>query len=288
MPTQQSMKRRIDRTRDLQSVVGTMKALAAVSIRQYEKAAESIDAFNQTVDLGLRVVLGSFAAAPHPPRDGGGRPAAVVVGSDQGMCGRFNEDAADYALDLFRREASGEVWRVVTVGERVAAPLTASGHTVMQRFSAPGAASGITPLVQAILPVLGNTERLGTLLVVHNRHPSGASYEPAFARLLPLDRRWIASFRSQPWPTNQLPTFRVERDRLFAFLVRQHLFAAIYRAVAHSLSAENASRLAAMQVAEKNIDERLNELTETYHRLRQSTITSELLDIVSGFEALTG
>jgi len=286
MPTQQNMKRRIDRTRDLQSVVGTMKALAAVSIRQYEKAAESIDAFNETVELGLRIVLRSFGAAAPPPRDGAGGAAAVVVGSDQGMCGRFNEDAAEYALQLFQREGSGETWRVVIVGERVAAPLAASGHSVVHRFDTPGAASGITRLVQGILSVLGNTERLGTVLVVHNRHPSGSSYEPSFARLLPLDRRWIASFRDRPWPTNQLPAFRVERGRLFAFLVRQYLFVAIYRAVAHSLSAENASRLAAMQVAEKNIEERLGELTESYHRLRQSAITGELLDIVSGFEAL--
>jgi F-type H+-transporting ATPase subunit gamma len=67
--------------------------------------------------------------------------------------------------------------------------------------------------------------------------------------------------------------------------VRQHYFVVLFRACAESLAAEHGSRLAAMQAAEKNVDERLEEVTGRFRRVRQERITSELLDVVSGFEA---
>jgi len=75
---------------------------------------------------------------------------------------------------------------------------------------------------------------------------------------------------------------------LFSALIRQHLFVVLYRAVAESLASENASRLASMQAAEKNIQEHLAGLTMRYHQERQQSITEELLDIVTGFETLIG
>jgi F-type H+-transporting ATPase subunit gamma len=70
-------------------------------------------------------------------------------------------------------------------------------------------------------------------------------------------------------------------------LVREFLFVSLYRACAESLASENASRLAAMQRAEKNIDDLLEALSHTFHRLRQSGIDEELFDVISGFEALS-
>ena len=70
-------------------------------------------------------------------------------------------------------------------------------------------------------------------------------------------------------------------------LIREYLFVSLFRACAESLASENASRLAAMQRADKNIDELLEDLNRTFHRLRQSGIDEELFDVVSGFEALT-
>lgn len=71
-------------------------------------------------------------------------------------------------------------------------------------------------------------------------------------------------------------------------LIREYLFVSLFRACAESLASENASRLAAMQRADKNIDELLEDLNGTFHRLRQSGIDEELFDVISGFEALTG
>jgi len=69
-------------------------------------------------------------------------------------------------------------------------------------------------------------------------------------------------------------------------LIREYLFVSLFRACAESLASENASRLTAMQRADKNIDELLENLNGTFHRLRQSGIDAELFDVISGFEAL--
>jgi F-type H+-transporting ATPase subunit gamma len=281
------MRKRIERTEDLQSVVGTMKALAAVSIRQYEQAAASIDEFYRTVRLGLRIVLGNFNPHTGPERSRGGRRVAVILGSDQGMCGKFNEDIYHFTGRHLAGAHAERPWHVLAVGERIASLLQQDNASLIGTFSVPGSTDAITPLVQDILARLGGTEELSAVKVLFNRHVSGAAYEPTMVQLLPLDRQWLDAVCRMEWPTHQLPAFRVERNRLFADLIRHYLFVSLYRAAAHSLAGENASRLAAMQVAEKNIEERLGGLTTLYHRQRQSAITEELLDIVSGFEVLS-
>lgn len=80
--------------------------------------------------------------------------------------------------------------------------------------------------------------------------------------------------------------FRMDEARLFQWLIREYLFVSLFRAFAESLASENASRLASMQVAERNIEERLHTLTTESRQLRQTTITDELLDIISSYEAL--
>jgi F-type H+-transporting ATPase subunit gamma len=89
------------------------------------------------------------------------------------------------------------------------------------------------------------------------------------------------------WPTGNLPEVVGEGIATVRALIREYLFISLFRACAESLASENASRLAAMQRAEKNIDELLDNLHSTFHRVRQGTIDEELFDVVTGFEALS-
>ncbi|MDB9337432.1 F0F1 ATP synthase subunit gamma, partial [Nodularia spumigena] len=104
---------------------------------------------------------------------------------------------------------------------------------------------------------------------------------------LPVDPNWLKNLEKKAWSTPVLPTFTMNENQLFSALIRQYLFISLYLALAESLASENASRLSSMQAAEKNIEERLSDFNADYRRQRQSSITAELLDIVSGFEALT-
>lgn len=105
--------------------------------------------------------------------------------------------------------------------------------------------------------------------------------------MLPLNETLQQNLADIKWPTNNLPEVLPEREQTLSALVREYLFVSLFRACAESLASENASRLAAMQRAEKNIEEQQYELNRTFHSLRQSGIDEELFDVVSGFEALS-
>jgi len=121
----------------------------------------------------------------------------------------------------------------------------------------------------------------------YNRPTSRAAYAPVAQRLLPLDDNWRLKLSAIAWPTGNLPEVMGETTATLRALIREYLFISLFRACAESLSSENASRLAAMQRADKNIDGLLEDLNGAFHRLRQSAIDEELFDVVSGFEALT-
>ena len=104
--------------------------------------------------------------------------------------------------------------------------------------------------------------------------------------MLPLDAQWQQGLAKVPWPTENLPEVMGGGTATLRALIREYLFISLFRACAESLASENASRLAAMQRADKNIDDLLEKLHGTFHRLRQSGIDEELFDVISGFEAL--
>lgn len=148
----------------------------------------------------------------------------------------------------------------------------------------------ITPLIGQILVEHETHEAWGEVTELHlfyNRPTSGAVYAPIHQRLLPLDETWRRELAGIPWPTKPLPEVIGGRATLRA-LIREYLFVSLFRACAESLASENASRLAAMERADRNIDELLEDLNGTFHRLRQSGIDAELFDVISGFEALRG
>lgn len=293
MQTVESLKRTIKSAQDLQSVVRTMKALAAVSIRQYQKAVESLADYNRTVEMGMQVALAQKAnfeviEAPSPSR----RAGVIIFGSDQGLCGQLNEQIATHALRELAASGVGKASReVITVGQRVNDYVEDAGQPVAENLTNPSSTAGITPMVQELILILEDwhiKRRFEHVYLFYNEYLSGASYRPHTLHLLPLDKVFLDHLAHRPWASRSLPFFTMEWNMLFSGLVREYFFVSLYRAFAESLASENASRLASMQNAEKNIEERLQELFGQFHRQRQMTITEELLDIVSGFEALSG
>jgi F-type H+-transporting ATPase subunit gamma len=175
------------------------------------------------------------------------------------------------------------------VGERVYARLADAGFEMKGPVQVPNDVSGIAALVghlQVHSETPGIYEGREPLHVFHNRQSTGAGYEPMSQRLLPLDRVWRDTLIACHWPTKTPPEMLAGPDIILRALVREYLFVSLFRACAESLASENASRLAAMQRAEKNIDEMADELTRRFHRVRQTSIDEELFDVVSGFEAL--
>jgi F-type H+-transporting ATPase subunit gamma len=286
----EQLKRKIKSAGDLLSVVKTMKVLAAVSIRQYERATESLVEYNRTVEMGLQVVLkqrpdGIRIAEPVPKE----RLGAIIFGSDQGMVGQFNEVIARHAVSEINKLQVKQKNRIVlAVGMRVIPSLEEAGQPVEEYFSSPGSTAAITSAVEDLtlkMEKWRSQQKIDQIIIFYNRE-SGASYSPHTIQLLPVDPGWFQDLEQKPWPSRAIPFFTMDWNRLFSSLIQQYLFVSLYRAFAESLASENAGRLASMQAAEKNIEDLLEELNSQFQQQRQSSITEELLDIVAGFEAL--
>jgi F-type H+-transporting ATPase subunit gamma len=285
------LRRQIRSAGDLQSVVRSMKALAASSIGQYEKSVHALGDYYRTVELGLsacfRAAQSAALAGETNLNTRAGETGAVVFGSDQGLVGQFNDIVTDYAIKtLSALPGKPKVW---AVGERVHARLADAGLNPIGLFTVPNSIQAITPLVGQI-QIESEAHRTAgecaQLYVFHNRPKSGALYEPISQRLLPLDAEWQQGLKEIPWPTKTLPEVMSSGTATVGALIREYLFISLFRACAESLASENASRLAAMQRADKNIDDLLETLHGTYHRLRQSGIDEELFDVISGYESL--
>ena len=291
MDTIESLRRKIEVSRELRDIVKTMKTMAAVSIRQYDRAVASLRQYNRTIEMGLQIVMRHNREDKHPPRPSPGRRlGAIIFGSEMGMCGQFNEVLVSFALDRFNQMQTAEEDRaIIAVGARAVSRLEEAGVQAEASFAMPGAVSGSTSRVQELLLKIeawqcpGGIDRV---MLFHQQPVPGGPYRPQAVPLLPVDLDWLAGLGQAPWPSRVIPTYTMPRPRLVYALLGQYLFVSLYRALAESLAAENAARLAAMQAAEKNIEDRLKELSLQYNQLRQSTITEELLDIVAGFETL--
>jgi F-type H+-transporting ATPase subunit gamma len=290
--TPDSLRRKISSAGDLQSVVRTMKALAASSIGQYEKSVRALADYYRTVELGLGACLREIA--PTVSTVGGKAPTsaaanAIVFGSDQGLVGRFNDVVAEYAIKtLSGCTGQTQVW---AVGERVHARLADAGLRPVGLFAVPNSVQAISPLVGRI-QIDSEAHRTShdntAVWVFHNRPVSGAAYEPVGQRLLPLDAMWRQDLAGVSWPTGNLPEVMGDAVATLRALIREYLFISLFRACAESLASENRSRLAAMERADKNINDLLDHLHAASHQLRQSGIDEELFDVIAGFEALVG
>ena len=290
MQTLEILEKKIRTAADLLSVVKTLKTLAAVNIRQYERAVLSLETYCKVVDMGWQALFRNTELERMP----GKRKTAVIIiiGTDQGMCGRFNELIMATALSesekLRKEDVAVFFW---TIGEKISTAVTDGGFETSLRYQAPGSFQSVNMMVGNMT---GKMEDWRTnrgaehFYLCHNILSVKAAYEQVFYPFLPLDDKWAGRRKNMPWPGKCLPLVGLPRADMFRQLFRQYLYVSLYRALVQSLAGENQARLTAMKAAEKNIEELEADLKKNHREQRQMSITNELLDIIAGFEALGG
>lgn len=286
--TSASLRRKLATAGDLHAVVRTMKAMAASQISQYDSAVAALDAYYRTVQLALVACLQQNEPAQQRPAPPATAPIdAIVFGSDLGMVGQFNDTILAFAFDtLATLPGEKKVW---AVGQRIAAQLATGPWSAGPGFDLPASIGGTAALVGELLLALDARRAPGPppqVYLFHHRPGQPGSYAPVCQRLLPLDDAWLRQTAALRWPTRMRPEVIGPPAATLMACISEYLFVSLFRACAESQASENASRLAAMQRAEKNIDELLEQLNSEFHRLRQAAIDEELFDLVAGFEAL--
>jgi len=283
----ESLSRRTISMTGIRSVVHTMKTLSVINSAPYAHAVEAIEAYHDSVLMGLHAflrVIGSYDPAP----SGAAHHAIIVFGSDHGLCGNYNEVLACHVAG---RLAKIGKTTVVSVGAQMADALRDQGLAPESQFFPPASVDGIERLANQLtqhLDEIRDGRSVGDIAVslAYFTRDGANGQRPECTDLLPLDPVLVRNLEGTPWASRSLPAFSMPADDLFRALIRNHLFASLFRAAAEALVTENAARLALMQQAEQSVDERLDGLKSEMRSLRQSAITTEILDVIIGFEAL--
>lgn len=292
METLEDLRSKTEGAKDLKSVVSAMKAMAASNITQYENAVSSLGEYYHTVALGIIAYFKAEKIAAIVEKAASNKNdeaiiCAIVFGSDQGLVGQFNDAMASFvATSLKALPGKKEVW---VIGERVQFLLSDEGYEISKTYSVPNDIAAVTPLVTTLLnesQQRQEKEKNVAFYIFHNQPKAPSGYTPVMQRFLPLDEEWKNKIQETKWPTNLIPQIAGGAQPTLAALINGYLFTFLFKACVESLASENASRLDAMQRAEKNISDLLEDLGKKYDSLRQRSIDEELFDVVSGFEAL--
>ena len=285
--TLEALSRRVATLSSIKGVVRTMKVLSAVNAAPYEAAVASIEQYHATILDGLQILMRStgrpISDSPMSLSPG----IALVLGSDHGLCGGYNETVAEAAA---ARIGSGE-WQLFVVGAKMDAALSDRDLTSVTRFTPPASADGIRRLAGEVLIALDGARAAPgsedtAVILIHMKPGDQGRQVPNIQSLLPIDPELLADLARRPWKSRSLPMVTMAPGALFAALIRNHLFASVFRAAAEAMATENAARLALMQQAEHAIDDRLDELLFQTRSARQSEVTNELLDVIAATEAL--
>lgn len=271
--------------RSIRGIVRTMKTMSAINAAPYERAADAMLAYRETVLTAFQAFIEARGALPALPA-GGGAPIVIALGSDHGLCGNYNETVAEH-LHAAMRDAAAP--RVVCVGAQMEDALIALGHAPTTTLLPPASAEGLGRLASDLITVLDDMRQTGdggAVSLVFMARAAHGRQEPVLQRLLPLDRALLDDLAARGWKSRSLPVFRMPAPGLLAALIRSYLFAELFRAAAEALVTENAARLARMSQAERSVEDRLEELAGELRTVRQSEITAEVLDVIIGFEAL--
>lgn len=284
--TLETLTRRSATMGSIRSIVRTMKTMSAINALPYEQAAEAMQAYRATVLEGLHGFVQANGPLPqdHDPR---AAPILIAFGSDHGLCGNYNEVVAEaVAQALGTTRAAG----LICVGAQMEDALIGQGLGPRRALLTPATADGLGRLSGRLITALDGLRRDAAeapVSLVHMQRGDHGLQQPRIQALLPLDRALTDRLAATPWTSRSLPTFRGPPGAMLAALIRSYLFAQIYAAAAEAMVTENAARLARMQQAERAVDEQLEGLTGELRQVRQSQITTELLDVIIGFEALT-
>ena len=288
----EGLQKRIKTTKDLRSIVSTMKSLSAVSIIQYDTALKSLVEYGRTINLSAVALMknGDLKLPKNPSvKPDARRALAVVIGSDTGLVGKMNREVVRYA-EKFLTEKGFKVDQTafIAVGRQIIAQLSRDERNMVESYPISNSVKAVSKTAASVLITAQEHMQAyrTTHVYVFYSEKQGTGVVPVSLLLMPLGTEWLERLKNIGWPGRNLPTYTLKPDQIFSALMKERLLIELSTAITDALSAEHHMRLTTMQAAEKNIDENLEAMNLEYQQMRQENITTELLDVVSGAEAL--
>lgn len=286
MASLKAIRKRIASVKNTQKITKAMKMVSAAKLRRAQEAATSARAYADKLSELMRQVAASVADTPHPLLQGREQVARVdllLVTADRGLCGAYNSNLIRRAEQLLTQYGRERV-RLTFVGRRGFDYFKKRGVTIADKyvnlFGGPDLA-----LAHRLADQLAQEYaegRTDAVFVLYSHFRSALSQVPTVDQLLPivpaaLGEADVREYVAEP-----------DRATLLDRLLRQYVRVLIHRAFLEAQASEHAARMTAMDSATSNAAEMIDRLTLEMNRARQAAITKELMEIVSGAEALKG
>lgn len=266
---------------ELQDIVGAMRSLAGMRVQEAQHALAGIRRYAESMAAAIGAALLLTPAQTPDAQPKRGRGALILCAAEHGFVGGFNERLIEAAQDALDSPDA-----LFVLGSRGAALARERGRQV--EWTSPmatrlaAAPDTVNHLTSELYTRIARGE-LSRVEVMFSRYRQGGA--PGIERrlLLPLDTASLATAR-----TRQAPLHNLEPKALLEKLVAEYVFALLTEAAVESIASENAARFTAMESAHDNVTKKLSELRQAARLARQIEITDELLDLMTGAEALTG
>lgn len=286
MPSLKQINTKIASIKGTRRIMSAMKLIAAGKMQRTQAALKAHRVYADAYARVARGVLGSCEPGAHPllsRPSGGGKPHIVFLTSDRGLCGNYN-NVLIKALDAFLEDRGGaKLTFVGNKGKNFFGPRgfeLGSYYTGVSEKNCAGVADEISSMVSKEFAA-GET---GEVTLVHSAFISALSRETVFETLLPVEIEGAGQEGDEEPPAPAV--FEPSKRGILDGMLPEYLRMRVERAILESLTSEHSARMTAMESATGNADELISDLTLLFNKTRQAIITTELMDIVNGTEAL--
>ncbi len=294
MANLKALRTRIDSVKSTQKITSAMKLVSASKLRRAQLRAEAARPYAERMERMLATLAASSVGNPSAPAllVGNGRDQThliIAVTADRGLAGAFNTNVGRAARALAQRlEADGKKVKIAAIGrkgrdflrrdygDRILFDVSYAGRKQIEFADAEAIAARVIALMQE--------GAFDVCTLVYNRFVSVISQVATEARLIPAPVADVPAAASAG--AQAIYEFEPEEEALLAHLLPQNLAVQIYKALIESAAGEQGARMTAMDNATRNAGDMIKRLTLVYNRSRQANITRELIEIISGAEAL--
>jgi F-type H+-transporting ATPase subunit gamma len=290
MPSLKSLRLRINSVKSTRKITQAMKMVAAAKLRRAQTQAEAARPYAERMERMLASLGASIAGSPDAPKLLVGTGAdqvhlLVVVTAERGLCGGFNTNVGRFARAQVRAlEAEGKTVKIITVGRKGAVYLKRefASRIVAEISFANKKRIGFEDAseVSAKISEMLDAGEFDVCTLIYNRFKNVISQTPVGQQLIPAPLPEVSAESGVQYE------FEPTEEEILARLLPQNLGIQIYRALLDNAAGFYGSQMTAMDNATRNAGEMINKLTLNYNRTRQANITRELIEIISGAEAL--
>lgn len=293
MPSLKDLKNRIVSVQSTRKITSAMKMVAASKLRRAQEQAEAARPYAERMGRMLSSLAANVQGGGEGPKLMTGTGAdqvqlLVVITSDRGLCGAFNSSVVREARRaILRLQSEGKTVKLLTVGRKGRDQLRRDfASLIVQSYEDVGRrrlSFADADMVTKKLLEMYDAGEYDVASVLFNKFKSAISQEVTLQQAIPFA---VEAKTEESTELKPLYEFEPDEEQILADLLPRNLAIQIYRALLESAASEQGARMTAMDNATRNAGDMINKLTITYNRTRQAYITKELIEIISGAEAV--